>query len=558
VRRVFLFSGYRLKVFEWHGKYLLGTCEFEPDEEGMNSFKRYLRAAVPMPVQFLVDVIEEDFRRESIPHVNSRDRKALVARLLDRFYRGYHYQHVEYIGRNKEGRKDDLVLISSLTNNELFSPWMSLIQEEKTPLAGIWSLPLLSASLLPLVTKKEENVLLISRQVPSALRESYFQKGKMVLSRQEKLDRYTTEHEGNEVALKSLHKGTDQIYHFLTNQRIMGFNDTLNVYSVLPTQQLERARTLNEDGRVIKYHFYDLQQLFDHFKLGNCRQENADTLHSYLCAKENLFSDHYSVREFKYSFYRHLIDKSITLTATLGAILAMTVAVLLWLNTKDLALRTKTIEISRLVLMQRYEKDFAPRIEQLADAAKVQKTVELANRLDKEANYRLQAFFEPLSKVFSDPQFAMLHLDSIKWTKYVPSVLQELARTNQLAVTEPPDPQAQVYEEPVTEDQSVALPYQAALSLTGMFNRKSTANTNMSYTQVVNTMTLFEKALSAVEGVQQVQMKRVPVDIRPGVQFDDNGGVKLLEDKKNDEANQFEIFIILEPPPHELEQSIHE
>lgn len=211
MRRVFFFSGYRLKVFEWHDKYLLGSCEFEPDEDGLDCFRRYLRTAVPMPVQFLVDVIEEDFRREAIPHVNSRDRKVVVSRLLDRYYRGFIYQHVEPVGRSKTGRRDDLLLISSLTNNELFAPWLALLVEQQIPLAGIWSLPLLSTRLLKLVADKEENVLLVSRQVQSALRESYFQKSSLVLSRQEKLDRYLDQSDSAEIAIKNLVRGTDQI-----------------------------------------------------------------------------------------------------------------------------------------------------------------------------------------------------------------------------------------------------------------------------------------------------------------------------------------------------------
>jgi hypothetical protein len=42
IKRIFYYSGYRMKVFEWLDRELLGSCEFEPDEEGFEQFNDYL------------------------------------------------------------------------------------------------------------------------------------------------------------------------------------------------------------------------------------------------------------------------------------------------------------------------------------------------------------------------------------------------------------------------------------------------------------------------------------------------------------------------------------
>ena len=105
MKRLFYFTGYRLSVLHWKGKRLIGHSSFEPTETGLNQFRNYLLQTANISSKFLVDVIEEDFRNEKIPHVGSKDRSAVIGRLIDRYYRssqddGYH----ELIGREKEGR----------------------------------------------------------------------------------------------------------------------------------------------------------------------------------------------------------------------------------------------------------------------------------------------------------------------------------------------------------------------------------------------------------------------------------------------------------------------
>ncbi|MDH5710160.1 MAG: hypothetical protein OEZ15_00640, partial [Gammaproteobacteria bacterium] len=77
MNRIFYFSGHRLTAFHWDGKKFQGACSFEPDAEGLNKFREYLQTTVKSPARLLVDVIEEDFRIETIPHVFGKDRKAV-------------------------------------------------------------------------------------------------------------------------------------------------------------------------------------------------------------------------------------------------------------------------------------------------------------------------------------------------------------------------------------------------------------------------------------------------------------------------------------------------
>ena len=83
MKRLFYFTGYRLSVLYWKGKELVGSSSFEPTKSGLDNFRNYLLQTENISGMFLVDVIEEVFRNEKIPHVSSKDRRAVISRLID-------------------------------------------------------------------------------------------------------------------------------------------------------------------------------------------------------------------------------------------------------------------------------------------------------------------------------------------------------------------------------------------------------------------------------------------------------------------------------------------
>jgi hypothetical protein len=82
-------------------------------------------------------------------------------------------------GRESQGRRDDLGLFIALNNPNLLQPWLNLIITFKIPLAGIYSLPLLSENLLKYLPKAPYT-LLVAHTPPmgthsaAGLRQSFF------------------------------------------------------------------------------------------------------------------------------------------------------------------------------------------------------------------------------------------------------------------------------------------------------------------------------------------------------------------------------------------------
>ena len=156
---------------------------FGADDNGYALFKRCLEEISPAPVCVLVDVVEEEYRQDTVPHVGPSDRRAVLARKYARLFRGTPYHHALAQGRESEGRRDSRVLLTAITRPEVLTPWLTPLLEHKVPVAGIYSLPVLSERLLKRIGADGSNVLLISLQKASGLRQSFFRDGQLKISR---------------------------------------------------------------------------------------------------------------------------------------------------------------------------------------------------------------------------------------------------------------------------------------------------------------------------------------------------------------------------------------
>jgi hypothetical protein len=181
-KKLLYLSDSHLAVWQWRGGKLSQEGEFGNSPESLDDLVKHLAKTPHAPIYLLVDVIEEDFRNETIPHILGKDRQALIQRKLNQLLRGSAYRHASLQGRESEGRRDDKLLMTGLTNEELLAPWVERISKRKLPIAGIYSLPLLSQVLVKRLDLGAPHLLLITRQA-SGLRQSYFQDGHIKFSR---------------------------------------------------------------------------------------------------------------------------------------------------------------------------------------------------------------------------------------------------------------------------------------------------------------------------------------------------------------------------------------
>lgn len=154
--------------------------EFADTAEGQSDFASFVKP-VRHPAFLLVDLIEEDFRQESIPHLIGGSRSALLQRKFEQFYRGTPFRQASLLQRQKTGRRDDDMLFSALTNPALVTPWVNILLAHKIPLSGIYSVPQISAPLVK--DHPSEYLLLISWEKSAGLRQTYFSEHRLQISR---------------------------------------------------------------------------------------------------------------------------------------------------------------------------------------------------------------------------------------------------------------------------------------------------------------------------------------------------------------------------------------
>ena len=181
MKRLLLFLGTgHLHAQLMEGGKIITQHEFIESAKGRENFAAFLQEAMH-PTYLLVDLIEEDFRQETVPHLHGRSRSALLQRKFEQFYPGTPFTQATLLQRQKTGRRDDVMLFSGLTNPALIKPWLDIMLAQQTPLVGIYSVPQISA---PLVKDHPSNhLLLISWEKSAGLRQTFFSDHRLHISR---------------------------------------------------------------------------------------------------------------------------------------------------------------------------------------------------------------------------------------------------------------------------------------------------------------------------------------------------------------------------------------
>lgn len=147
----------------WRGHRLIDCRIFDNDGEGIAAFEEFLVPFEGVPAYFIVDAVEEDYRLETLPHAFGPDRSEMVRRKLRQHYRNTPYANALLLGRDTSRRRDDRYLFSALTNPDLIAPWLHAVVARRSPVAGVFLLPLLSTALIDALRIRAANLLLVAQ-----------------------------------------------------------------------------------------------------------------------------------------------------------------------------------------------------------------------------------------------------------------------------------------------------------------------------------------------------------------------------------------------------------
>jgi len=205
------------------------------DQAAPAAFGRLLAAHERTPVYVMADVVEEDFRAETLPHVMGAARRDMVARKLGQFFRTAPYRAAWLQGRAHDRRRDDQYLFLALNNGDLLRPFLETIESRRAPLAGIYLLPVVSQALVERLKPTAAGVLLVSMQ-GGGLRQSFFVDGKLRISRLTPFDSAPEQPMGRLLA-----EEIEKSRLFLYNSRLFSRDAPLQAWVLDPTGALHAA-----------------------------------------------------------------------------------------------------------------------------------------------------------------------------------------------------------------------------------------------------------------------------------------------------------------------------
>ncbi|MCB1890000.1 MAG: hypothetical protein KDH20_20510 [Rhodocyclaceae bacterium] len=211
---------------------------FGADEAGFADFGRQL-AAMPRRSRYsvLVDVPDEGFHFELLPSTRGRDREAMLGRKLAQQFYGSPYTASLALGREKQGRRDERVLLSALTRPAQLDPWIGALVSARVRVRGVHSVPFLLDRIMARARLPADAYLLVNFS-PAGIRQTYFQGGRVRFSR-------LSGTPGQEFELSVAQAGEEvgRSLAYLAAQRMTRRGENLPVVGLLPGVQYEAFAT---------------------------------------------------------------------------------------------------------------------------------------------------------------------------------------------------------------------------------------------------------------------------------------------------------------------------
>ena len=381
---------------------------FEPDEQGLDLFTAYLASLKHEPVRLLIDLIEEEFRQIKIPLLRGSDRQQILNRNFIKFFRNSDYRFATTQAIEKKGRKEERLLLMGLTNQYLLKPWLEIIDNTRTPLSGIVSLPLISEDLMPSFKDQHDCVILVSQQVPSNLRQSVFIKGKLILSRLVPIASFYQGDYATDVV-----RDIEGTQRYLISQRIIERTDTISVNILCNKRHHEKLTVKCAEGGYFDYRIHDINDLIKQEKIEvNEEQDFSSAIFCYIATKKT-FNNHYARSAEKKYYYHHV--------GSLATKLISVVLVALGIGLFSTSVVKGMLYDQTITEMQSIEQKYKSKFNQLSESridsttstTNMQDVVQAVETIEKFYQARPQEMFVLISQHIS--LFDSIRLKDLEW-----------------------------------------------------------------------------------------------------------------------------------------------
>lgn len=216
---------YRPSATRWGTRKTL-ECLFvcQTPEQARQALTALTASSTRKPLRVVLDIMEESYALEALPHLTGRDRTALLQRRKNQLFPGHSLTYVCPKGRDPDGRRDDRVFFAAVGNEKMLRRWLDLLFDLQWPVAGIQSMPVLTEQWSKRLGKDTYKLLIGLNEDANGLilRQSFFKNDVLALSRL----RHIKSIDDQEL-LATIRDEIDRTRRFLSRQ--FGLGDTGNI-----------------------------------------------------------------------------------------------------------------------------------------------------------------------------------------------------------------------------------------------------------------------------------------------------------------------------------------
>ncbi len=207
-----------------------------------------------------LDVMGEEFKHESIPHIGGKDRELLLDRKCKSLLSSADLTWRKHLRREKKGRKDDVYLIVGLPLPSSVEHVFDVLIQSNQMVSGVYSMSILARDIQTILPASPQN-LVVSRVLGSpagrkVYRQTFFKEGELSMSRVTSINGET-----HEQIFSQLISEIERMHHFLAGTRQINNEVTLDVCTTLgvhEAEQLAKHQSGSDKVDISGFHLADV------------------------------------------------------------------------------------------------------------------------------------------------------------------------------------------------------------------------------------------------------------------------------------------------------------
>jgi hypothetical protein len=310
----------KLVALVWRNGAIVERDVFGAKELGTPAFAAYIAKHRNTSTFVVTDLIEEDFRLDTVPHLRGNDQDAVLGRKLAQLYRASPFRHGLIQGREAEGRRDDRVLYHAVTNPDILKPLLATLEHAQAPLEGIYSSAVLSGKLLDALNSFFQHTLLVTIVPDFGLRQTYFQNKQVKFSRLTPIVFDAGQPAGALIAAE-----TSRTWQYLDSLRFFAAGETLEVSIVVHAHDRQMVTDAIRSYPLIQYRFLDIDEVAQKLKLKPAPvSSHAEELLVHLYAQGRIENHFATPEQRRFAMYKRVRFGLFAMTA--GVLIAGTAA----------------------------------------------------------------------------------------------------------------------------------------------------------------------------------------------------------------------------------------